>query len=103
MEKYFLSFDFEDYVEVEETEEGKGPVRSSEDKDGPNPVRAPPTLHMSRYKLCGDAISTPGLNGAKRVGKNMVAWTTSASMCCRNSSAKHPEKAASALVSIFWV
>ena len=36
--------DFEDVVEKEETEEGRGPARSSEDRDGPNTARGAPTL-----------------------------------------------------------
>lgn len=60
-ENLFLSFDFEDVVEEEETEEGRGAARSSEDRDGSNTARDPPTLQCSRDKSCGGAISTPGL------------------------------------------
>lgn len=95
-EKRFLSFGFEDVVE-EETEEGRGPARSSEDREGPNTARGPPTLQLSRDRSCGGGISTPGLNGAKTGGESEPeARATSASKCCRKSSAKRPEKAASA-------
>lgn len=55
-EKCFLSFSFEEMVEEVETEEETGPSRFSEDKDGPNTARSPPTLQLSRKKSCGACI-----------------------------------------------
>lgn len=89
MGKHFLRFGFEEFEEKKETEEGRGPARSSEDKDGPNTARAPPTLQLSSDKTCGGVISTPGLTGAKTVGENKAkAQATSASKWCKNNSAK---------------
>ena len=59
-----MSFGFEDVVDEEKTEEGRGPAWSSEDRDGPNTVRAHPALWLSRD------MSTSGLNGAKTVGES---------------------------------
>lgn len=84
-----MRFGFEEFEEKKETEEGRGPARSSENKDGPNTARVPPTLQLSRDKTCGSVISTPGLNGAKTVGENEAkAQATSASKWCKNSSIK---------------
>ena len=97
-----MSFGLEDVVEEEETEEGSGPVRPSEDIHGPNTARVPPTLLLSRDKSYGGVISTPGLNGVKTGGESeSEAWTTLSLRCYCNSSTKWPEKAASAPGSVY--
>lgn len=101
-EKRFFSFGFEEVVEEEETEEGRGPARSSDDRKGPSTDRGPPTLQLSRDRSCG-GISTLGLRGARTGGeREPEARATSASKCCRKSSAKRREKAASAPGPAYW-
>ena len=90
-----MSFGFEDVVEEEDTENERGPARSSEDGNGPNTVRDLPTLHPSKGKSYGGTISTPGFSVAKTAGESeSKAEATSDSKCYRNNSAKLPEKAA---------
>lgn len=65
-----MSLGFEEVVEEELSEEGRRPATSSEDSDGPKTARGAPIVHLSRYKSCGDIISTSGLNGDKKVGES---------------------------------
>ena len=101
-EKCFFIFGFEDIIEEEETEEGRGPARSSEERDGPKAARGPPTLQLSRDKSCGGANSTPGLYGAQTAGESHPEALATSALKCRNSSAKQPEKAASVPGSAYY-
>lgn len=60
-----ISCIFEDIVKEEETEEGRGAAKFSEDRGGPNAARTPPTLQLARNKACGGVVSTTRLGGGK--------------------------------------
>ena len=88
-----MKFGIEYIVDEEETDEGRNQLGAWKMEMD----TTQPTLQLSRDKSYGGANSTPGFNGAETVGESEPkAWATSVPKCCRNNSAKLPEKAVSA-------